>query len=61
MYFNFRTFDEIEIRPQPHLNLIIGPNGNGKSTVLCAICLVLGGKPVLTGRGKDVSIFFKYL
>ena len=45
----------MEIKPSAYLNVIIGPNGNGKSTILCAICIGLAGKPILTGRGKDVS------
>ncbi|XP_042231794.1 structural maintenance of chromosomes protein 5-like [Homarus americanus] len=57
---DFLTFDEIEVRPNPHLNFIIGPNGTGKSTILCAICICLGGKPSITGRGKEVSDYVKH-
>ena len=39
------------------LNVVIGPNGTGKSTILCAICLGLGGQPPLLGRADDVRIF----
>jgi ABC-type Mn2+/Zn2+ transport system ATPase subunit len=27
------------------MNMVIGPNGTGKSTVVCAIALGLGAKP----------------
>ncbi|XP_063591742.1 structural maintenance of chromosomes protein 5-like [Penaeus indicus] len=57
---DFLTFDEIEVRPKPHLNFIMGPNGSGKSTILCAICICLGGKPAVTGRGKEVTDYIKY-
>ncbi|XP_045610449.2 structural maintenance of chromosomes protein 5 isoform X1 [Procambarus clarkii] len=57
---DFLTFDEIEVRPKPHLNFIIGPNGTGKSTILCAICICLGGKPAVTGRGKELADYVKH-
>ena len=41
---NFLTYDDVEFRPGPRVNLLIGPNGTGKSSVVCAICLGLGGK-----------------
>ncbi len=44
---NFVTYDEAEFFPGPHLNMIIGPNGSGKSTIVCAMCLGLGGKPAV--------------
>ncbi|KAK0188724.1 P-loop containing nucleoside triphosphate hydrolase protein [Armillaria mellea] len=39
---NFVTYDWVEFRPGPYLNMIIGPNGTGKSSIACAICLGLG-------------------
>jgi structural maintenance of chromosomes protein 5 len=39
---NFVTYTEAEFMPGPKLNMIIGPNGTGKSTLVCAICLGLG-------------------
>ena len=32
--------------------------GTGKSSIVCAICLGLGGSPKLLGRAKDVSSTF---
>jgi chromosome segregation ATPase len=46
--------------PGPNLNVIIGPNGTGKSTVVCAICLGMGGKPSVLGRAGNVSDYIKY-
>ena len=42
---NFVTYTAVEFLPGPSLNMIIGPNGTGKSTLVCAICLGLGWSP----------------
>ncbi|KAJ1831048.1 Structural maintenance of chromosomes protein 5 [Coemansia sp. RSA 2711] len=57
---NFVTYDRMEVTPGPHMNMIIGPNGTGKSTIVCAIALGLGGRPSLLGRAKDISEFVKH-
>ena len=46
---NFMTYSYCEFSPGPHLNVILGPNGSGKSSVVCAICLGLGGSPSVPG------------
>ena len=56
----FRTYDAVEFRPGPYLNVIIGPNATGKSSVVCAICLGLGGKTAFLGRAKDPSDYIKH-
>ncbi|KAI7873115.1 P-loop containing nucleoside triphosphate hydrolase protein, partial [Mucor mucedo] len=56
---NFVTYDYCEILPGPQMNMIIGPNGTGKSTIVCAIALGLGGTPALLGRAKSISEFVK--
>jgi chromosome segregation ATPase len=35
------------------LNIVVGANGTGKSSILNAICLGLGGEPKLLGRADD--------
>jgi len=40
---NFVTYDYCEFCPGPNLNMIIGPNGTGKSSIVCGIALGLGG------------------
>jgi chromosome segregation ATPase len=40
--------------------MIIGPNGTGKSTLVCAICLGLGSKTSVLGRAKDMADFVKH-
>ena len=57
---NFLTYDDVEFRPGPRVNLLIGPNGTGKSSVVCAICLGLGGKPSLLGRAKKIESFVRH-
>ncbi|KAG1752385.1 P-loop containing nucleoside triphosphate hydrolase protein [Suillus paluster] len=42
---NFLTYDWVEFRPGPYLNMILGPNGTGKSSIACAICLGLNWPP----------------
>ena len=43
------------IDPGPRLNCIVGPNGTGKSSVVCAMCVGLGGPLTITGRGDAVK------
>lgn len=50
-----RTYKQVELYPGPSLNIIIGPNGTGKSTFVCAIILGLCGKTNVIGRAKKVS------
>eukprot|EP00804_Cyclotella_cryptica_P029179 CCRYP_005358-RB/>CCRYP_005358-RB protein AED:0.03 eAED:0.03 QI:457/1/1/1/1/0.8/5/1195/799 len=57
---NFLTYDAVEFFPGPRLNVVVGPNGTGKSTILCAICLGLGGQPPLLGRADDARLFIKH-
>lgn len=56
---NFLTYSEIEYFLGDSLNMIIGPNGTGKSSFVCAVCLGLGGKPEILGRAKDIKDFVK--
>ncbi|KAK9469427.1 P-loop containing nucleoside triphosphate hydrolase protein [Lipomyces arxii] len=56
---NFVTYTQAEFFLGPNLNMIIGPNGTGKSTLVCAICLGLGGKSELLGRAKEIGEFVK--
>ncbi len=42
---DFVTYDSVELKPGPNLNMIVGPNGTGKSSIVCGIALGLGGKP----------------
>ncbi|NWQ85055.1 SMC5 protein, partial [Burhinus bistriatus] len=52
-------YDVCEVRPGPNLNMIVGANGTGKSSIVCAICLGLAGKPSFIGRADKVGLFVK--
>ncbi|XP_010185450.1 PREDICTED: structural maintenance of chromosomes protein 5-like, partial [Mesitornis unicolor] len=53
------TYDACEVHPGPYLNMIVGANGTGKSSIVCAICLGLAGKPSFIGRADKVGLFVK--
>ena len=73
---NFVTYSSAEFKPGPSLNMVIGPNGTGKSTLVCAICLGLGWGTQASfyslihwlllisieylGRAKDAAEFVKH-
>ncbi|KAF1916999.1 hypothetical protein BDU57DRAFT_475905 [Ampelomyces quisqualis] len=56
---NFVTYTAAEFHLGPSLNMIIGPNGTGKSTLVCAICLGLGWSSEHLGRAKEIGLFVK--
>ncbi|KAK5707069.1 Structural maintenance of chromosomes protein 5 [Elasticomyces elasticus] len=56
---NFVTYSAAEFHPGPNLNMVIGPNGTGKSTLVCAICLGLGWEPKHLGRQSKEGDFVK--
>ncbi|KAH7926802.1 P-loop containing nucleoside triphosphate hydrolase protein [Leucogyrophana mollusca] len=56
---NFVTYDWVEFRPGPYLNMILGPNGTGKSSIACAICLGLNWSPSVLGRATELNSFVK--
>ncbi|KAF7299670.1 p-loop containing nucleoside triphosphate hydrolase protein [Mycena chlorophos] len=43
----------------PQLNFIIGHNGSGKSAILTAITVALGGRAAATGRGQGLKSFIR--
>ncbi|XXH02793.1 hypothetical protein Hte_009179 [Hypoxylon texense] len=57
---NFVTYEHAEFKPGPNLNMVIGPNGTGKSSLVCAICLGLGYSPKNLGRGDKMGEFVKH-
>lgn len=53
---NFMSYTDAEIvDPGPQLNCIIGANGTGKSSIVCALCVGLGGPLKITERGDKIS------
>ena len=57
---NFVTYEKADFFPGPHLNMVLGPNGTGKSSLVCAICLGLGYSPKHLGRAGSVKEFVKH-
>ncbi|NWV22578.1 SMC5 protein, partial [Origma solitaria] len=53
------TYNVYEVCPGPNLNVVLGANGTGKSSIVCAICLGLAGKPSFLGRADKVGLYVK--
>lgn len=51
-----RTYGYCVVHPGAKLNMIVGANGTGKSSIVCAICLGLAGKTAILGRGDKVGL-----
>lgn len=56
---NFMTYSRCTIEPGPTLNLVLGPNGTGKSSLVCALCVGLAGSTKLLGRADDVGSYIR--
>ncbi|SPQ25865.1 a8c4cd54-fa40-49e1-ac50-85be1e6a26dc [Thermothielavioides terrestris] len=56
---NFMCHERLHCELGPLLNFIVGENGSGKSAVLTAITLCLGGKASSTNRGGSLKSFVK--
>ena len=56
---NFVTYEAADFFPGPNLNMVIGPNGTGKSSLVCAICIGLGYGTKHLGRAKQVKEYVK--
>eukprot|EP00834_Sanchytrium_tribonematis_P004239 NODE_198_length_13236_cov_1.328385.p1 type:complete len:1073 gc:universal NODE_198_length_13236_cov_1.328385:3782-564(-) len=49
---NFMCHENFSLEFNQNINFIVGQNGSGKSSVLCALILILGGKGNFTDRGN---------
>jgi chromosome segregation ATPase len=47
----------MEFQPGANLNLVLGPNGTGKSSLVCALCIGLGANPKILKRGDHVKTY----
>lgn len=56
---NFMCHAALSIKMGPLINFIIGHNGSGKSAVLTALTICLGGKASATSRGQSLKSFIK--
>lgn len=57
--YNFMCHDHFNVELGPLINFIVGKNGSGKSAILTAITLCLGGKASATNRGQSLKNFIK--
>ncbi|KAH8405322.1 hypothetical protein KR222_005352, partial [Zaprionus bogoriensis] len=53
------SYNEITYFPKNYLNVLTGPNGTGKSTLVSAIILGLGGEPQLLDRSSNIADYIK--
>ena len=58
---DFVTYTAVEFFPGPSLNMVIGPNGTGKSTLVCAICLGLGWGAQVSHNSTAPSISLRLI
>ncbi|KAI5304023.1 Structural maintenance of chromosomes protein 6 [Ascosphaera pollenicola] len=56
---NFMCHKHFSVELGPLINFIVGKNGSGKSAILTAITLCLGGKASVTNRGQSLKKFIK--
>jgi structural maintenance of chromosomes protein 6 len=56
---NFKCHSSLEFEISPFINFILGRNGSGKSAIMDAIILCLGGKASATGRLASAKTFIK--
>jgi chromosome segregation ATPase len=56
---NFMCHERLHVALGPLINFVVGHNGSGKSAVLTAITLCLGGKAASTNRGASLKSLIK--
>lgn len=54
-----RTFGDAVFKPGRHLNVLIGPNGTGKSSMVSAIVLGMGGSNKIVSDKLKLQDFIK--
>ncbi|KAL7675875.1 hypothetical protein ACOME3_002136 [Neoechinorhynchus agilis] len=57
---NFMCHSNLSVRLAPRINIILGSNGSGKSALMNALILCLGGRAIQTGRDvRTITSFVK--
>ncbi|XP_077502155.1 structural maintenance of chromosomes protein 5-like, partial [Amblyomma americanum] len=54
-----RAYRQMEVRPGPNLNVVVGVNGTGKSSLVCALCLGLCGTPFQLARAASPADYIR--
>ncbi|ESP03334.1 hypothetical protein LOTGIDRAFT_137540, partial [Lottia gigantea] len=57
---NFMCHSRLDVNFGPHVNFVVGRNGSGKSAVVTAVVVGLGGKASVTSRGNAIKSFIKH-
>ncbi|EGT51085.1 CBN-SMC-5 protein [Caenorhabditis brenneri] len=60
VFHNFLTYEHTCFIPTQNLNMILGHNGSGKSSIICGICLACGGSPKTLGRSEKISDYIRH-
>lgn len=55
---NFFCHDNLEVNLNRNVNFIVGRNGSGKSAILTALVVGLGGRASATNRGSNLHCKF---
>lgn len=55
---NFFCHDNLEVNLNKNVNFIVGRNGSGKSAILTALVVGLGGRASDTNRGSSLRCKF---
>uniref|UniRef100_A0A182QYD2 Structural maintenance of chromosomes protein 5 n=1 Tax=Anopheles farauti TaxID=69004 RepID=A0A182QYD2_9DIPT len=56
---DFVTYDSVVLYPDEYLNIILGPNGTGKSAIVAGIVLGMGGNCKLLSRCENIDSYIK--
>ncbi|XP_055886369.1 structural maintenance of chromosomes protein 6-like isoform X2 [Biomphalaria glabrata] len=56
---NFMCHNRLDVNLGTHVNFIVGRNGSGKSAIVTALVVGLGGKATATSRGSSIKNFVK--
>ncbi|KAI9106206.1 P-loop containing nucleoside triphosphate hydrolase protein, partial [Phlyctochytrium arcticum] len=56
---NFMCHTYLSVNLGPNINFIVGHNGSGKSAILTALAVCLGGRATFTNRASSIKQFLK--
>uniref|UniRef100_A0A182WEM4 Structural maintenance of chromosomes protein 5 n=1 Tax=Anopheles minimus TaxID=112268 RepID=A0A182WEM4_9DIPT len=56
---DFVTYDSVVLYPDEYLNIVLGPNGTGKSAIVAGIVLGMGGNCKLLSRCDNIDSYIK--